>query len=279
MFALAAWTLLQTGILLSGNFNTFNYHSIALAVLLTGDDVLRRVLPLPPAPGLVAVATDMPERGDDASVRGSFERWRQRAARAFLCFLFVVTVLTTLAFFRFPLLPPLSSLLHKTRAFRSANSYALFPVIALERRVIGFEGSDDGGKTWKPYEFRFQTQRLGDRPRFFAPLQPRFDREASQPVEVNPVSPYTNVPYVFRTARRLLEGEPSVVGLFAGNPFPHTRPDMIRTLLYRYRFTDLHTLRQTGHWWSRETLGPYSPAIIRDPVTREIRYVGAEKHP
>jgi hypothetical protein len=173
----------------------------------------------------------------------------------------------------------LSTLLRETRAFRSANSYQLYPVIPRQRRIIVFEGSNDGGKTWRPYEYRFQTQQPDVSPRFLAPFSPRFDREASRSVEYDPLPSYTKVPYVLRTARGLLDGEPSVIALFAGDPFSTTRPDMIRTLLYRYRFTDLHTLRQTGDWWSREALGPYSPDIIRDPVSHGVRYVGAEEHP
>ena len=263
-FALAAWCVMHLGIVLTSNFNTFNYHSIALAMLLAGDGVLRRVLPLPAA--MEADATVLSERP-----------WRKRAARAFLGFLFAISFLTTLQFFGVPLPSALSTLLRETRSFRSANSYQLYSVVPRHRRIIVFEGSDDGGTTWKPYEFRFQTQQPDVRPRFVAPLSPRFDREVSRSVEFDAVLPYTKVPFVFRTARGLLDGEPSVIALFAGNPFPATRPDMIRTMLYRYRFTDLQTLRQTGDWWSREELGPYSPVILRDPVSREVRYAGASK--
>ncbi|HXC52632.1 MAG TPA: lipase maturation factor family protein [Candidatus Limnocylindrales bacterium] len=265
-FALVAWTVMHVGILLTANFNTFNYHSIALAILLAGDDDLRRVLPLRSAARIDGER--LPER-----------RWRKRAARGFLFFLFAVSSLAMLKFFEAPIPPVLSTLLRETGAFRSANSYQLYPVIPRQRRVIVFEGSNDGGKTWLPYEYRFQTQQPDVRPRFFAPFSPRFDREASRSVELDPVPPYTKVPYVLRTARALLDGEPSVLALFAADPFSASRPDMIRTVLYRYRFTDGQTLRQTGEWWSREALGPYSPAIVRDPISHEVRYVGADEHP
>lgn len=267
-FALAAWCVMHVGIVLTASFNTFNYHSIALAILLAGDDDLRRVLPLPPAPKADAHA--LPER---------HATWRKRAAQGFLCFLFAVSTLAMLKFFGAPLPSPLSTLLRETRAFRSANSYQLYPVVPRQRRIIVFEGSNDGGKTWTPYEYRFQPQETDVRPRFLAPFSPRFDREASRVVESDPVPTYTKVPFVLRTAVALLDGEPSVIALFAGDPFSTTRPAMIRTVLYRYRFTDLQTLRQTGEWWSREALGPFSPAIIRDPVSHEVRYVSAEEHP
>jgi len=256
LVALAAWTVLQTGIVLTGNFNTFNYNSIALAVLLAGDEVLGRVLPLPAVHAL--------ETGIAEPARSPIARWQNRAARVFLAALFLVTCLTMLQFFRVPIPAPLPGILDATRAFRSANIYVLYPFIPRQRRIIVFEGSDDAGATWKPYPYRFQTGRLDERPRFIAPLQPRFDREAMRPVEMEPMAPYTQVLPVQRTAERLLEGEPSVVALFAENPFPAGPPDRIRTVLYRYRFTDLATLRATGNWWSRDELGVYSPEVRRD---------------
>ncbi len=272
LFAVGAWTLMQTGILLSGNFNTFNYHSIALGVFLVDDAVLLRLLPLSISAKLRArSSSEIPPVpfGD----RRPRRTWRARTVTAVQGFLFVITLLMMLEFFRVPLPGPLPALIDMTRPFRSANHYVLFPTIPLERRMIVFEGSNDGGTTWRPYEYRYQAQRLDVRPRFFAPASPRFDRESARSVEVEPPLPYTQVPYVWRTARRLLEAEPSVVALFARNPFPGTRPDMVRTLLYRYQFSDWPTLVASGNWWTCESLGEYSPVVVRDPSTDEI-YVG-----
>lgn len=254
--ALAAWIVLQTGILLTGNFNTFNYNAIALAILVGG------------AGALTTRAVSDPT-------------WRARAAHGLLAVLFVATVVTTLQFFHVPawaIPAPLRTLTETARAFKSANAYVLYPMIPRERRVITFEGSNDGGATWRPYPFRYQTQKLDARPRFIAPFHPRFDREAGRVVETEPLPPYTAAPFVFRTARRLLEGEPSVVALFADDPFPAARPEMIRAVLDRYHFTDLPTLRRTGEWWSRERLGEFGPTIVRDPLTAEIRHVAPEEH-
>ncbi len=236
-FALAVWTLMQTGILLTGNFNTFNYHAIALAILVADDAMLGRVLRFVPA------------------VAGATKDRLARSSGAFLCVYFVVTVVVTGEFFGLPT----TRLVDATRAFRSANHYVLYPTIPLERRVVIFEGSNDGGSTWRPYEYRVQPQRLDARPRFIAPAHPRFDRNATLPFESEPPLPYESFPFVLRTARRLLEGEPSVIALFAGNPFPDAHPEMIRTPVYRYRFTDARTLLDTGNWWSREAIELYAP--------------------
>jgi len=259
---------MQTGILLTGNFNTFNYHSIALGMLLVDDAAWRRI-PWLPRVSASPVADD--GRGKSTT----------RLVLAFQCFLFGVTLLMTLGFFGastrwFP--APLSALVDATRGFRSTNSYVLYPTIPRQRSVLVFEGSDDGGKTWRPYVFRYQTQRLDERPRFLAPLSPRFDREASRPADSEPPLPYTQVPFALRTARRLLEGVPAVVSLFVSDPFPGGRPDSVRTLLYRYRFSDWPTLVQTGNWWTRQTIGEYAPMVSRDPATDTIRYVDSQEH-
>jgi hypothetical protein len=35
----------------------------------------------------------------------------------------------------------------------------------------------------------------------------------------------------------------------------------VRTVLWRYWFTDLSTKRATGAWWRRRELGPYSGVV------------------
>ena len=60
---------------------------------------------------------------------------------------------------------------------------------------------------------------------------------------------------------RLLEGSPPVLALLEKNPFPERPPKMIRTMLYRYRFTTFEERRATGRWWKRELLGAYGPVL------------------
>jgi Lipase maturation factor len=49
--------------------------------------------------------------------------------------------------------------------------------------------------------------------------------------------------------------------LLANNPFPDKPPRYIRTVFYRYRFTTIDELRQTGAWWKREELREYLPTL------------------
>jgi hypothetical protein len=63
---------------------------------------------------------------------------------------------------------------------------------------------------------------------------------------------------------RLLTGSPSVLALFAGNPFPNAPPMQLRAVVWQYWFSDRDEKRQ-GIWWRRELIGLYAPALEREP--------------
>jgi hypothetical protein len=54
-----------------------------------------------------------------------------------------------------------------------------------------------------------------------------------------------------------------VLRLFRSDPFKGTPPPLVRTMLYRYWFTDLATKRATGAWWRRELVGPFTGPVAR----------------
>jgi hypothetical protein len=68
-------------------------------------------------------------------------------------------------------------------------------------------------------------------------------------------------PWFVALIYRLLQGSQEVNGLLANNPFPDGPPRYIRAMFYRYRFTTLTELRQTGAWWKREELREYLPTL------------------
>jgi Lipase maturation factor len=57
---------------------------------------------------------------------------------------------------------------------RIANVYGLFAVMTPHRYEIEFQGSNDG-EHWVAYPFRYKPQEVNNRPRIYAPYQPRFD--------------------------------------------------------------------------------------------------------
>ena len=64
-------------------------------------------------------------------------------------------------------------------------------------------------------------------------------------------------PWLVGLFARLLEGEPAVLGLLEGNPFPEAPPGLVRARLWRYRFT------RPGErgWWAREERGDFCPVF------------------
>jgi hypothetical protein len=126
------------------------------------------------------------------------------------------------------------------------------------RYEIEFQGSNDG-KTWLPYRFRYKPQNPRERPGFYGPYQPRFDWN----LWFASLTRWSASPWVVLAEERLLEANPSVLGLFRGDPFHGKKPAMVRTVLWQYWFTDLETKRKTGAWWRRQELGPFSPSVTR----------------
>jgi lipase maturation factor 1 len=62
---------------------------------------------------------------------------------------------------------------------------------------------------------------------------------------------------------RLIEGSPSVLKLFRGDPFRGAPPAQVRTVLWQYWFTDAATRRRTGAWWRRQELGLFSGVLTK----------------
>jgi hypothetical protein len=144
--------------------------------------------------------------------------------------------------------------------FRIANGYGLFAVMTPHRYEIEFQGSDDG-EHWVAYPFRYKPQRLNERPRIYAPYQPRFDWN----LWFASLGSWQQNPIVPRTEELLLENDRAVLNLFAGNPFSNAPPHFVRAVLWQYWFSTLEQKRAEGVWWRREFLGAYAPTLTRLP--------------
>ncbi len=144
------------------------------------------------------------------------------------------------------------------RDFKSANAYAPYGEFPAAKLEIEFQGSNDGGRTWRPYEFKFKPQRPDRICRYVAPWFPRF--EATLQLTVN--IPHSSI--MARTATRLLERNAEVLHLFRPDPFGLNPPKMIRLPIYRFNFTTVAEHRQTGDYWHKTYVGDYGPALILD---------------
>jgi hypothetical protein len=221
-------TPLQIGIILTANYAFLNYLVLFLGFLLLDDDVFRlpRLVPRASRPSYLA-AVILP-----------------------------IVFITTVASFFMPWFPTVLLL----EPFRVANSYGLFAVMTRARYEIEFQGTTDG-RTWLAYPFRYKPQNVREPPGLYAPYQPRFEWNLWFAM----LGTWVDNRWVLNTEVRLLENQPVVLQLFAGNPFAHKPPIAVRAMEWQYWFTTPAERRKTGAWWHRDLIGQYAPTGRRMP--------------
>lgn len=263
-FAFGTWVVFQAGIQLTNNFGWLNTGSIALGLLLLDDQMLAtaatRLRWSKLAGRFAATAPVAPPRSSAPSAIILFQRHGLRVA-LWLHFALTVGIFATTSGLpgdKFPLslLEPLQTAFAD---FRSANPYTLYAALLPGRRTVEFEGSNDGGVTWRTYEFRHSPQHPDRICPFLAPWYPRF--EATLQVEANRLIPS---PLFGLVAAQLLHANPAVIALFAHDPFPDHAPTLLRTPVYQLTFTDLATHRQTGNFWNKRSDGFHQPLMAID---------------
>ncbi len=149
--------------------------------------------------------------------------------------------------------------------FVSVNEYGLFRVMTKERPEIIVQGSEDG-ETWVDYEFRWKPGRLDRPPAWVQPHMPRLDwrlwfEALRWEAFIQPLRGYQPSPWFGAFLRRLLEGEPAVLGLLASDPFDGRPPRAVRVWLYRYRFAAPDAA--DGAAWERDRYYPTSYVVRR----------------
>ncbi len=263
-FIVTTW---QIVVIATANYTFLNYLVLALAILLLDDAFLQRFIPRrwrlnhcrgfsdPSGTGLQG--TTSVDEGATQRISNLWATLRTATFAVVLSWIFYATVvpLAQMSWQEVPLpLKPVAML----EPFRVANQYGLFAVMTPHRYEIEFQGSNDG-ETWVAYPFRYKPQELKDRPRIYAPYQPRFDWN----LWFASLGSWRQNLIVPRTEELLLENDHDVLGLFAGNPFPNEAPRMVRAVLWQYWFSSLEQKRREGVWWRRQLLGAYAPTLIR----------------
>jgi hypothetical protein len=257
--AFAIWVMFQAGIQLTNNFGWLNTASIALGLLLLDDQMLASAAEKLRLRRLAAFVTVRAVKLA-APVLAPWKRYALNTALwthfALSIFVFVIFCGGAVEGFPAALGRPVKFLVG---GLHSVNSYTLFGGLLPARFGIEFEGSNDGGVTWRPYEYHYQPQRVDRIPPFIAPRYARF--EATLQIEATHSTPS---PLYGLVATHLLQGDPAVTRLFARNPFPDRPPAMIRMPAYRLTFTDAATRRATGAFWNKELMGEYLPMMYLD---------------
>jgi hypothetical protein len=258
-FMVTAW---QIGVIATANYAFLNYLVLALAVFLLDDDFLRRFVPIRWRSSLGNGRGDADGQGGDPRPAGPMRPLRvvgiTATAVALTWIFYATSVPLVRMFWRDAPLPdaPVAAL----EPFRIANQYGLFAVMTPHRYEIEFQGSNDG-QTWVAYRFRYKPQDVRERPRIYAPYQPRFDWN----LWFASLGSWTQNAMVPRTEELLLEGDRDVLELFGGDPFGGTPPKYVRAVLWQYWFSTPELKRSQGIWWTRQYLGTYAPTIARMP--------------
>src|SRR5438067_2305139 len=239
LIAAGLMIFLQVVIAITGNYCFFNLLTIALCLLLIDDATLVRKY---------ATVID------------------RRYSRQLSIFGAIVMIIVSLPInawlifnaFRPDARPPhaLANLYEQLEAFRIVNGYGLFRVMTKDRCEIVLEGSAEGVE-WLPYEFKWKPGDVKRAPGWCAPHQPRLDWQMWFAALERP----QQNPWLVGLIVRLLQGSDDVSRLLAHNPFPERPPRYIRAVFYRYRFTTVSELRQSGAWWKRQELREYLPGV------------------
>jgi hypothetical protein len=257
--ALAAWTLFQAGIQLTTSFGWLNTAAIALGLLLLDDALVvsaaRRL-------GLARVASALQASGGKPA-EAKPPSWSLYGLRAF------IGLQTFLGVYMF-----VAAAMGKTehgapsaasrpvdfvfRDFYSANAYIPYTSFPPAKYEVEFQGSNDGGKTWRTYTFRYKPQREDEICRHVAPWFDRFEACLQLAVTV----PHITV--IPRVAALLILRNPYVMALFKDDPFPDRPPTDIRMPVYQFSFTDLDTYRKTGRFWRKVYVTDYARHIYRN---------------
>jgi lipase maturation factor 1 len=244
----------QIGIILTSNYAFLNYLVLVLGFLLLDDKFLVRLLPrrlhfgaTPDASGAAPHSGPAWHAKIRLWVQAFFLTWIFYATSALLIFMFA------------PEAPLPHAPIVKLEPFRIANEFGLFAVMTRGRYELEFQGSADG-KIWTAYPFRYKPQNVNSPPRVYAPYQPRFDWN----LWFASLGSWRRSPFVLQVEQRLLDGQPDVLALFAGNPFPGKPPAQIRVVMWQYWFSDWQEKREQGVWWRRDQIGLYAQTLERN---------------
>ena len=239
MLAAALVIAFQIGIMLTGSYNWFNLLTVLLCLFLFDDQALRRVLPNSLAARLTR---SWPRPGYVA------------ASLATALALVVVPIGLNLVYA--PLagrnLPIAGAMTEALVPLLIVNPYGLFATTTTTRPVLVIEGSDDN-RTWHEYALPYLPGPVARAPTWSIPYQPRLDWQ----LWLAAYGGAGQQPWIERLLRRLLEGSPAVLALFAEEPFGERAPKYVRALLYEYHFADA----RSADWWVRRLAGTYYPAV------------------
>jgi lipase maturation factor 1 len=244
--------LLQSGILITGNYNWFNLQTMLLCLPLFDDAAIQNILPRRVVQ-LLRLRTENRMPGRPVTIVAS-------ALALLIAFCSLVEMDA-----RFGGTPPamMEAVDRVIGPLHITSPYGLFAVMTTARREIVIEGSNDGVQ-WREYEFAYKPGNVARAPRWNIPHQPRLDWQMWFAALTEPREVY----WFSRFLERLLQNEPTITALLETNPFPETPPSYVRGLFYDYKYANSEG-KLEGLWWQRQLVATYFPAVhlkSNDPV-------------
>jgi predicted DCC family thiol-disulfide oxidoreductase YuxK len=241
--------LLQSLIILTGNYAFFNLLGMALCLVLFDDAALRKILP----------------RRLTRFIESQSQHVQRRqiisyAATALTLLIVLVSFVQLYTMFLGRISGPAMWIADEVAPLCIVNTYGLFAVMTTARPEIIVEGSNDGVH-WLEYSFKYKPGDVKRPPVWNIPDQPRLDWQMWFAALGTPMQN----PWFSQFLQRLLENSPEVTALLASNPFPQKPPLYVRAILYDYRYTSREEKQKTGAWWVRQPEEIYFPATTAIP--------------
>jgi predicted DCC family thiol-disulfide oxidoreductase YuxK len=234
--------LLESCILVTGNYNWFNLQTMLLCLPLFDDAAIQKVLPQ----GVVRLLRVRAEN-----------KIPRRPVTILVSTLALLIVFCSLVDMdaRFGGSPPAvaQAIDRFVEPLHITSPYGLFAVMTTTRHEIVIEGSNDGVE-WREYEFRYKPGNIARAPRWNIPHQPRLDWQMWFAALDEPGRVY----WFSRFLMRLLQNESTVTALLEKNPFPEKPPLYVRALFYDYTYANSDE-KADGLWWQRQLLATYFP--------------------
>ena len=243
IFACYAFVILQSVIILTGNYTFFNLLVILLCLFLLEDRDIARLFP-DSLKAFVQQKKAMPGR-----VANTFAGlWASIV-------MLICTSQIWLYHVGMPTFEPIKLLLRTTSSYSLVNNYGPFAVMTTTRNEIIVQGSNDG-QHWFDYQFKYKPGKLDSELGWNIPHQPRLDWQMwfaalGAPRKGSWFDGFLN---------KLLQGSPQVLSLLDENPFPDKPPVYIRALLYHYIYTSHEQRKNNGRVWQRQQGRIYWPS-------------------
>lgn len=232
----------QLWLIVTGNFAWLNWITVVLAAGAVSDPVWHAVLPFVPA----ELGRPGPSPVWWVVVVAAFAAASVVLARPAVRNLFSRRQLMNASFNRWQL----------------QNAYGAFGSMTRQRIEIVVEGTMDASPDtaeWREYGFKGKPGEVHRMPRQFAPYHLRLDWL----MWFLPLG-RLGEPWFEVFLLRLLEADAPTLRLLAVDPFAGERPEWVRAVAYRYRYTNRAEFRETRARWVRARASVVVPPLALD---------------